>query len=63
MILGGQHARYLPKECYFKETGTAESALLIEKGDGGGAVQVINEAMPEQLQLGILSRALTRLCS
>lgn len=63
MILGGQHARYLPKECYFKETGTAESALLIEKGDGGGVAQVMSEAMPEQLRLGFLSRALTRLCS
>lgn len=32
-ILGGQSSRYLPKELYYPETGTAETALLIEKGE------------------------------
>jgi SAM-dependent methyltransferase len=27
MVLGGQHNRYLPKDCYLKETGTAETAF------------------------------------
>ncbi|HYR85196.1 MAG TPA: class I SAM-dependent methyltransferase [Terriglobia bacterium] len=27
MVLGGRHNRYLPKDCYLKETGTAETAV------------------------------------
>lgn len=27
IILGGQYNRYLPKDCYLKETGTAETAV------------------------------------
>jgi len=30
MILGGLEARFLPKECYEPETGTAETAILVE---------------------------------
>ena len=37
-VLGGRHGRFLPKELYYPETGTAETALLVEKplvpGDG-----------------------------
>lgn len=29
MILGGKENRYLPKECYLPETGTAETALAV----------------------------------
>lgn len=29
MILGGRENRYLPKECYLPETGTAETALAV----------------------------------
>lgn len=38
VILGGHDGRFLPKEMYYPETGTAETAILIEKGessDGG----------------------------
>ena len=28
--LGGYHSRYLPKECYYPETGTSETALYIQ---------------------------------
>lgn len=58
MVLGGQHARYLPKECYFKETGTAESALLIEKGNGSAPCAVYEEARPEKLRLGPMARVI-----
>lgn len=27
IVLGGQHNRYLPKDCYLRETGTAETAV------------------------------------
>ena len=59
MVLGGQHARYLPKECYFPETGTAESALLIEKGEGSAPCTIKEEAVPENLQLGFVARVVS----
>jgi SAM-dependent methyltransferase len=62
MVLGGQHARYIPKECYFPETGTAESALLIQKGDGATMCAVHEEAKPEDLQLGFVARVIAWLC-
>lgn len=31
-VLGGQHGRHLPKECYDPGTGTAETAVLISHG-------------------------------
>jgi len=31
MVLGGQLGRYLPKDCYLKETGTAETAIGVFK--------------------------------
>jgi SAM-dependent methyltransferase len=31
MILGGQYSRFLPKECYLPETGTAETAIVVLK--------------------------------
>ena len=31
MVLGGQHGRFLPKDLYLKETGTAETAIGIFK--------------------------------
>jgi len=61
MVLGGQHERYLPKDCYYKETMTAESALIIEKGDGTGPCIFREEVMSENLQLSLVSRALSLL--
>lgn len=49
-ILGGQSGRYLPKELYYPETGTAETALLIEKGKdtkGNGSPTVSIQTYPE----------------
>ncbi len=41
MVLGGQHNRYLPKECYLAETGTAETAVgVFLKTDRPGRVVV-----------------------
>ena len=34
MILGGKENRYLPKECYLQETGTAETAVAVFLRDG-----------------------------
>ena len=57
LILGGQLNRYLPKELYYPETGTAESAIVIEKGDGqtGSEMAVSIEARPETIRRGKLA--------
>lgn len=41
VVLGGQYNRYLPKECYLKATGTAETAIgVFKKTDNPGKVIV-----------------------
>ena len=48
-VLGGKNDRFVPKEMYYPETGTAESALIIEKGAeyGGNETIVDIETHPE----------------
>ena len=36
IVLGGYHARFVPKDCYEAATGTAETAMLVEKSRGQG---------------------------
>ena len=41
MVLGGRENRFLPKECYLPETGTAETTVAVFlKTDNAGRVQV-----------------------
>ncbi len=41
MVLGGQHNRYLPKDCYLREAGTAETAVgVFLRTDRPGYVSV-----------------------
>lgn len=45
MVLGGQHNRFLPKDCYLPETGTAETALSIfKKTDRPGNITIEDRA-------------------
>ena len=48
-VLGGNHSRFLPKELYYPETGSAETAVLVEKGpgEGNGGTRVTVETRPE----------------
>jgi hypothetical protein len=47
MILGGQYNRFLPKECYLAETGTAETAVgVFKKTDHRDKVTI--EDRPDQ---------------
>jgi len=34
-VLGGQTGRFLPKELYYEQTRSAQTAMLIQKGDAG----------------------------
>jgi SAM-dependent methyltransferase len=49
IVLGGFGSRFLPREMYESEAGTAETALLIEKGPaaGGKDIAVTIETRPE----------------
>lgn len=42
-VLGGAHKRYLPKECYDPDTGTAETAALIVHGEPEGREPTVRE--------------------
>jgi len=45
MVLGGRENRFLPKECYLPETGTAESAVgVFRESSHGNRVRVIDQA-------------------
>ena len=67
VILGGQLNRFLPKELYYPETGTAETSILIEKGseENRRDTEVIIETRPEQRgqERSGLSRLIRRLAS
>jgi hypothetical protein len=44
MILGGQLNRFLPKDCYLEETGTAETAVgIFVQTDHPGRVTVADQ--------------------
>ena len=51
MVLGGQHGRFLPKELYRKETGTAETAVGIFKQTQRPGSTVIDD-QPDQTPTG-----------
>ncbi len=61
MILGGQHNRYLPKDCYLESTGTAETAVRVRlagMNPGRLSVEDRRDAIPdysvsEMLMLGV----------
>ncbi|MFQ6026262.1 MAG: class I SAM-dependent methyltransferase [Dehalococcoidia bacterium] len=63
VVLGGQVSRFLPKELYYPETGTAETAVLIDKrADGANPTPlVINEAWPETNERPRIYQLLRRL--
>lgn len=45
MVLGGKENRFLPKECYLPETGTAETAIgIFLRSTHPGCVRVIDRA-------------------
>ncbi|MDP3702761.1 MAG: class I SAM-dependent methyltransferase [Candidatus Omnitrophota bacterium] len=51
MVLGGQHGRFLPKELYRKETGTAETAVgIFKQTERPGTVMIYDQ--PEQNSTG-----------
>jgi hypothetical protein len=64
MVLGGQRGRFLPKECYLRETGTAETAVgVFQKTASPGRVTIIDreDGVPRHTVGYQLQRGLARL--
>lgn len=61
MILGGVNNRFLPKECYLEETGTAETAVFIEIEKGCANPEVTIEARKEVYSPPLYLKAAKRL--
>jgi SAM-dependent methyltransferase len=59
-ILGGHHGRYLPKDCYLDETGTAESGVYIEIDQGSKRPEIIIEKKDENERIPFLYKFLKR---
>lgn len=61
--LGGHNGRYLPKDLYLPETGTAETALLIKLGASSdlGEPKVIVGDKPDGTRFSIFDRLVLRL--
>jgi len=60
-ILGGQHNRYLPKDCYLPETGTAESGVYIEIDHSSKKPEVIIKRSEENHRIPFFYKILKRL--
>ena len=67
MILGGKHNRYLPRDCYLEQTGTAETAIgvfLITKNPGKVTIRDRRDSNPRysSFEMAILgARKLARM--
>lgn len=56
-VLGGVYRRFLPKSCYEESTGTAETALLVEKGaPGHSECKIEQETRKEDPGYSLLGR-------
>lgn len=60
MILGGLHSRFLPKDCYLEETGTAETAMFIEIKPGAGKTSVTTEQRKEGYEIPLYGKLIKR---
>ena len=61
-ILGGKNGRYLPKELYFPEAGTAETSVCIEKGERvGDKPEIVISAKTDKRKLSLFDRAWLKL--
>ena len=59
--LGGRNFRFLPKELYFTSAGTAETAVLIQKGERlNGEVEILYDDHQDRPKLGIVERIIRK---
>jgi ubiquinone/menaquinone biosynthesis C-methylase UbiE len=68
IVLGGHHGRFVPKDCYDVATGTAETAMLVEKSRGDGrapnveiSARADGEQTPGWLRMQLASRLSSKL--
>ena len=61
MVLGGVNSRFLPKDCYLSEIGTAETAVYAEFGDGEvQEPEVIVEILKDASRFSFVDRLLNK---
>ena len=61
-ILGGRNGRYLPKELYFPDAGTAETSVCIEKGGRqGDKPEIVVREQSDNIKLSLFDRAWLKL--
>jgi SAM-dependent methyltransferase len=62
-LLGGHNFRYLPKELYYSETGTAETGLIVLKQDADrrGEPRVTYDDRPDGPHYSLFERAILKL--
>ena len=61
-VLGGRNGRFLPKELYFPEAGTAETSVCIEKGERvGDKPEIVIKAQSDKIKLSLFDRAWLKL--
>ena len=61
-VLGGRNDRFLPKELYFSESGTAETSIQIRIGNKTNSSPIINMIdRSDKLQLSLVERAWLKL--
>ena len=61
-ILGGQNGRFLPKELYFPEAGTAETSVCIEKGlRNGDKPEIVIRVQSDKMHWSLFDRAWLKL--
>ena len=59
-VLGGSNGRFLPRSCYEESTGTAVTALLVEKGGNGHSEPKIEQEVREEPSYSSLLGRVTR---
>ncbi len=59
-VLGGHNSRYLPKDLYYSEAGTAETAVFIQKGKRStdNNVEVQFDDSPDRVKYNYFDRAI-----
>lgn len=63
-VLGGHNYRFLPKDLFFRESRSAETALLIEKGSrGGNGLEILYIDQPDRPKYSLVERAVRKLFS
>jgi 2-polyprenyl-3-methyl-5-hydroxy-6-metoxy-1,4-benzoquinol methylase len=61
-ILGGHTRRFVPRELYFADAGTAETSIWVEKGERqGDKPEIVIREQPDEMRYSLFERAWLKL--